>query len=193
MQPISILLPQDSRRDDAEDLIRRAFLVRYDARVSIFPELIAALLDPAGRPICAAALRFAKDGFFSEQYLSVPAEETLSRAYGCHVARQQIFEVTSLASVDHHRTADFIRGIVGYGQAIGQEWSFFTLTHRLWQMLVRMGFHSTFLANAERDRVANASDWGTYYMHSPAVFGVRNPAHAPQTPPRIGSTHAVSF
>lgn len=193
MQPISILLPQDPQRGQAERLISQVFWSRYNARITNYPETLAVMYSPEGAPVCAAGLRFSRDGFFSEQYLQRPIENILASAFGGQVVRHEVFEVTSLASLDHYQTVAFIRGIIRYGQAAGLEFSFFTLTGRLRQMLSRIGIRATYLADAEACRVVNAGDWGTYYNHSPAVFALRNPEHFPPAFVATGSTHAISL
>lgn len=193
MQPLTILLPRDPRRGAAERLIADVFHSRYGARISKFPEVIAARFSVAGQPVCAAGLRFAKDGFFSEQYLDARVEETLARLCGCDVLRDEVFEVTSLASHDHRGTAGFLRAVVRHGQATGHAWSFFTLTDRLYRMLLQIGILPTFIAPADRERIAEPCAWGTYYDHAPAVYAVRDPAHLTICVSSTGAAHAISI
>ncbi|MCM2293794.1 thermostable hemolysin [Allorhizobium sp. BGMRC 0089] len=193
MQPISILLPDDPSRVLAEDLVHKIFRERYNARLSRFPERLAVQFDVQGNPLCVAGLRFASDGFFSEYYLRGPVEETLSATFGFPISRADIFEVTSLTSLDHRLTPGFIRNIIRYGQMAGYEWSFFTLTHRLHTLLSRIGIHPTFLADALRDAVPNPADWGSYYDEAPAVFALANPDRFSPNVAPTGLAHAVSL
>jgi len=175
MDSISIFGRSDAGRPAAEHLIASVFRVRYGATVSEFPETLVARTDQQGQLVCAAGLRFASEGFFSERYLDEPVESAIGRLSGNATPRHRVFEVTSLASREVGHTAPFIFDIVHYGQSNGFDWSFFTLTGRLSQMLVRIGFAPHWLANADKRRVPNFKSWGTYYEQKPAVFALPNP------------------
>jgi hypothetical protein len=177
----SILTRQDFRRDAAEALITDLFNTRYGAQISIFPETLIAKFNSEGQPVCAAGLRFVNDDFFSEQYLNEPIEQVISSACGLEVKRDELFEVTSLASRDARHTIAFVRAVILYGQVYDYGWSFFTLTARMSLMLSHLGINLTYLARAERSRVPRSADWGTYYDHDPCVFAFRNPAHSMNT------------
>ena len=117
----------------------------------------------AGQLLCAAGLRFAADGFFSECYLDAPVDEVLSACGLLPVRREKIFEVTSLASRAPHMVGSFLRKIIACGEAAGFEWAFFTATAPLKALLERIGLPLMPLADADRSRVANPDAWGTYY------------------------------
>jgi hypothetical protein len=193
MQAIQILRPQDPQRAAAEELIARIFHDRYGATISTFPRLLIAGFGLDGQPLCAAGLRFAEDGFFSEQYLDCPVEEAISRSHGIAVERGRVFEVTSLASLVQTQTGSFIKAIIRHGQATGHDWSFFTLTHLFCRRLLQIGLLPTYLARAERHRISGAEAWGSYYDHAPAVFAVRNPSHLTTPAATKGTEHAISL
>lgn len=194
MHPIELLGRLAADRGDAEHLISSVFLANYGASLAGFPETIAAKAGPDGRFVCAAGLRFAGDGFFSECYLDGAVEEIIVAQSGQFVARERIFEVSSLASRDPGLTLRFIGDIVRYGQQNGFEWCFFTLTRRLARMLTRMGLAPLMLAPADRQRMAGFQRWGSYYDHEPAVFALANPgAVRPVILPRPEAGHALSL
>jgi hypothetical protein len=194
MLKTSILTREDVRRPAAEALIADMFETCYGARVSAFPETLIVKFDVDGlQPVCAAGLRFARDGFFSEQYLDQPIEQMLSLAYGHPVKRGELIEVTSLASRNVHHTISFIRAIILHGQLLGCGWAFFTLTPRLSRMLCHLDVNLVHLAKAESHRVARSADWGSYYSQGPSVFALRNPAHSITTHSMKESRHALSF
>ena len=90
--------------------------------------------------------------------------------------REQIFEVTSLASRAPHIVGSFLRKIVACGEAAGFEWAFFTATAPLKALLERIGLPLVPLAVADRARVAHPDDWGTYYELAPSVYAVHREA-----------------
>ncbi|WP_168843234.1 thermostable hemolysin [Rhizobium sp. P40RR-XXII] len=187
----SILTRQDERRPSAEALITDMFKMRYSAQVSVFPETLIATFNDDKQAICAAGLRFSRDGFFSEQYLNDPIELVLSSAFGLQVKRDELLEVTSLASRDVRQTIKFVRAIISYGQRSGYGWAFFTLTTRVARMLAPLGIDLVPLARAEPHRVARSADWGSYYSCAPYVFAFRNPAHSAISFPSKESIHAL--
>lgn len=194
MLKTSLLTREDIRRPAAEALIAGMFETCHGARVSEFPETLIVKFDVDSlQPVCAAGLRFARDGFFSEQYLDQPIEQMLSVAYGGSVKRDELIEVTSLASRNVHHTISFIRSIVLHGQLLGCGWAFFTLTTRLSRMLSHLGVNLVHLAKAESHRVARSTDWGSYYSQAPSVFAFQNPAHSITTHSMRESRYALSF
>ncbi|MFJ6328788.1 MULTISPECIES: thermostable hemolysin [unclassified Rhizobium] len=184
----------DVRRPSAEALIVDIFERCYGAHVSAFPEALIAKFDiDEQQPVCAAGLRFARDGFFSEQYLDQPIEQILSATCEFPVKRAELIEVTSLASCSARHTFGFIRAIILYGQLLGCSWAFFTLTNRLSRLLSHLGVDLIHVANAESQRVSRGADWGSYYSHGPRVFALRNPAYSMATHSIKERRHALSL
>ncbi|MFO1150415.1 MAG: thermostable hemolysin [Alsobacter sp.] len=167
-----IVEPADELRQSAETLIRKTYDFQYGARISGFPYHVLAGSDPSGAVVCAAGLRFAAGGFFSEAYLDQPIEDVLGEAAGRIVRRESVFEVTTLVSACPAASALFIRRIVAHGEAAGFAWSFFTLTERLRRMLPRLGLPVVPLAPAHPARISDAEDWGRYYACNPVVCAV---------------------
>jgi hypothetical protein len=167
-----LLTNDDPRRRSAEDFIKNIYAARYGARLETFPSRIIALLGDRDAILCAAGLRFFDDGFFSERYLDARIEDAVSAISASAVNRSAIFEVTTLASMAPLATAKFIAEIGAFGEKAGFEWSFFTLTRRLHLMVRRLGIAPTYLAEADRRRIADSERWGTYYACLPKVFAV---------------------
>ncbi|HZP08608.1 thermostable hemolysin [Methyloceanibacter sp.] len=167
------IIPRDDRlRPKAEELIRKVYAQHYGAYVTTFPDTLVAKITADNGIECAAGLRFAADGFFSEAYLDTPIDVLLSALRHQSVRREKIFEVTSLASSAPHLTGSFLRKIIACGEAAGFEWAFFTATESLKTLLERLGLPLLFLTDAERSRVANPDTWGSYYTLFPRVYAV---------------------
>jgi hypothetical protein len=169
---ILIVSPSHAVRPEVEACIRDVYEEAFGACGLSFPRRLVALLDDAGHPVCAAGLRTAKEGFFSEIYLDFPIEQVLQRQFGKPVARRRVFEVTTLASRTSETSPLFIRQLVLLGKIAGFDWSFFTATARLRKLLCQLGVPITGLNTAEPTRLPDADRWGTYYSHTPIVCAV---------------------
>jgi len=181
-------------RDQAEAFIRRMYAAEYGAEIKKFPSRIIASLDLFDQISCAAGIRSDDDGFFSESYLSIPVEETLSQIVSREVLRSQIFEVTTLASQAHRTTLRFIEAIGKFGEANGFDWSFFTLTRRLSLLVGRLGHQMIHLVDADYRRIPDHHLWGTYYASEPKVFAIQGPraaAHSRNPGERIMHARAL--
>ena len=180
------LTPRDDvLRPAAERLITELYARHYAARIAAFPDTLVTLVGTDGAVHCAAGLRFAAEGFFSEAYLDAPAEVVLSALRRTPVRRDNIFEVTSLASRAPHLVGDFVRKIIAGGEAAGFDWAFFTATAPLKTLLERLRLNLTPLADASNTRVPNPGMWGSYYAFAPRVYAVHRDSVtdclAPQT------------
>lgn len=172
MKSVQIVGRSDARRAEAEEFVRDIYALEYDARIAQFADQLICRSGPKGEILCVAGLRLAEDGFFSEQYLTEPIEVALGRATGRNVRRDEIFEVTSLASRSPREIAAFIDDIIAIGARCDLPWAFFTLTRRLSLLVQRRRLAPIYLADADPGRVANAASWGRYYEAEPKVYGV---------------------
>ncbi|HXP98354.1 MAG TPA: thermostable hemolysin, partial [Telmatospirillum sp.] len=122
--------PKHRLRPVVETCIRAAFRRDHGAQVGNLPRCLVADIDGA-RVTCAASLRFAEDGFFSERYLDEPIERLVTRHAGAPFDRTDVAEVGSLAAVQPGKVRDLVRGIIPFLQARDMHWAFFTATARL--------------------------------------------------------------
>jgi hypothetical protein len=75
----AIIIPRDDGlRPKAEQLITEVYAQHYGARITTFPDTLVARIAADNTIECAAGLRFAADGFFSEAYLDAPIDMLLS-------------------------------------------------------------------------------------------------------------------
>jgi hypothetical protein len=181
-----VVAPSHALRSRVEACIRIVYEQAFGVRSPLLADTLVALIDELDRPLCAAGLRTAADGFFSESYLDGPIEQVLTDRTGRPVPRHAIFEVSTLASRNTDMSPDFLRRIAVLGTRAGFLWSFFTATARLRKLLRRLGMPVIELAPAERSRVSESARWGTYYAHSPRVCAVGAPWPVDQ-PARQGS------
>ncbi|MDQ0505332.1 thermostable hemolysin [Xanthobacter agilis] len=193
MRTVHIAEPADADRADAEAFIQDIYGREYGARIAQFAPRILCRTGPEGDLRCVAGLRLPDDGFFSEGYLDEPVEAALTRAAGRRVRRDDVFEVTTLASRSPREIAAFVDDIIAFGADHGLSWCFFTLTRRLSLLIQRLHLAPIPLADADPARIADAAAWGRYYATEPKVFGVCGVTmRHPLAPVRTVSHAAVS-
>ena len=168
----TLLVPKGhALREPVQAFIARVYEENYAARIDVFAPTLIAMVDE-GQICCAASLRFAVDGFFSEAYLDTPIELSLLYTGEPPVRRDKIFEVGSLSSRAPKLAPRFIRQLIRAGERAGFDCAIFTATERLRRMLTRIGLPLLALAPADASRVAAAEMWGTYYATRPHVLAV---------------------
>ena len=65
-------------RPAAEQLIAEVYALHYAACITTFPATLIGMTSDRDTLLCAAGLRFAADGFFSECYLDAPVDACLA-------------------------------------------------------------------------------------------------------------------
>ena len=164
-----IVDPEHRLRPVVEATIRSAYQREHGADLTSFPHWLVANLDEAG-VVCAASVRFAEDGFFSERYLDLPIEQLVARTTGTHPDRSVLAEVGSLAAGRPGEIRDLVCGVIAFLRSRGTRWAFFTATARLRTFLRRAGMPLIDLAPADPSRIAAAETWGRYYLQDPRVM-----------------------
>ncbi len=170
----AIIIPRDDGlRPKAEQLITEVYAQHYGARITTFPDTLVARIAADNTIECAAGLRFAADGFFSEAYLDAPIDMLLSAIRYHPVRREKIFEVTSLASRAPHLVGSFLRKIIACGEAAGFEWAFFTATLPLKACSSGWTCLSCRWPTPSARGWPTQTAWGSYYALAPRVYAVR--------------------
>lgn len=169
----------DPLRVAVEAYIRRVFARQHSATLRELPDRLVATFGPDLMPLCAAGLRTADDGFFSEYYLRASVESVLRRVCGVPVDRREIIEVTSLASDRPGHAFGLLDYITQLGRKEGRSWGVFTATDKLRRCLGRTGLVITTLAVAEAEAVPNREDWGRYYDARPVVCAMHDRGEQP--------------
>ena len=162
---------RDRRRPAVESLIRQLYWTRYRA-VPSFASIIVAELDQTGAVECAAGIRFGDEPFFSECYLDCPIEELLRARLGQAVWRDQMVEVCHLASNKPGRSLSFVKKIIDLLRSMDSEWAIFTAIKPLRNLLQRNQLAMLELAVAEKRRVTDPDNWGSYFEHDPRIMAV---------------------
>jgi len=164
-----VIDPKHPLRPVVEATIRSAYRREHGAELTSFPRWLVANTDEAG-VICAASVRFAEDGFFSERYLDLPIEQLVARTTGTHPDRSVLAEVGSLAAGRPGEVRELVCGLIAFLRNRGTRWAFFTATARLRTFLRRAGMPLIELAAADPTRIDAAESWGRYYQQDPRVM-----------------------
>lgn len=159
----------DPQRSQAERHIAEVYRRCYGAEVTQFAPLLAAAFGADGKVLCAAGIRTAQDGFFSDCYLESGFPVALAEATGLDIGAGQIMEVTSLASISPFPVLPLLDRMIGWGRARGIVCGVFTATHPLRRLLTRAGLGCSALCAATADKVAVPDAWGRYYEADPWV------------------------
>lgn len=156
-------------RTVVETCIREAFRRDYEARLNTLPRCLVADTD-GDRVTCAASLRFARDGFFSERYLDQPIEYSIARHEGLAPDRSSVVEIGSLAANRPGKVGSLICDITAFLRRREMRWAFFTATAQLRLFLRRTGISMVELGAADPSRIENPEIWGQYYRQFPKVM-----------------------
>ncbi|EEX08511.1 conserved hypothetical protein [Ruegeria lacuscaerulensis ITI-1157] len=95
---IEFLEAGDPGRAAVEHHIRQVYDQTFGAEVREFAPLLVSARRQGGEILCAAGIRTAQDGFFSEAYLDFDFGAALLLKTGVEVPRESIMEVVSLAA-----------------------------------------------------------------------------------------------
>lgn len=179
MVKIEFLKTGDPGRAEAEDHVRRVYEQAYQADIRSFAPLLVAARRTDGDILCAAGVRTAQDGFFSETYLDVDFGAALLAATGMEVPRGAIMEVVSLASTSPFPVLPMLDAMIRRGRACGMTCGVFTATAALRQLLRRARLDFVALAPADPARIAHPERWGRYYEADPWVCAFSEAVSAP--------------
>lgn len=164
---------QHRAREEVQRFICQRFRRQYGARVTHFmPQLMAERND---RLQWQAAVGYAPaetHELFLEQYLDVPVEVALARAFDVEVARDEVVEVGNLAADSPGAARRVIHQVTRHLHHAGFRWVVFTATRELANSFHRLRLIPTELAIADPARLPDGGTrWGSYYAHDPRVMG----------------------
>ena len=166
---IEFLSGDCAERLATQDHIKTVYWNAYGAKVCEFAPLLVVAKRQDGEILCAAGIRTARDGFFSDAYLTSDFSTSLKRAAHIDVTADKIMEVVSLASTTPFPVLPMLDKMISWGRDNGMTCGVFTATTPLRRLLRRTGLGFVELASARASMVANPSDWGSYYDTDPRV------------------------
>ena len=168
-------------RPEVEAFIAQVYAERYGARLTAFLPRLLAFRDGDGALQAAVGLRRGQEGrLFVEQYLDLPAEDSLRARLGCTVRRSELVEVGSFASRSPGDAREVIVLITDLLHRAGVRWVLFAATRQLRNAFDRLRLSTVVLTDARSDRlVDDTAQWGSYYDAQPQLlFGDIAAGHA---------------
>ena len=166
---IEFLTGECPGRVAAQEHIKRVYRDAYGAEVNAFAPLLVVAKRLDGKILCAAGIRTAQDGFFSDIYLGSGFSPALQSAANLDVPTDNIMEVVSLASTTPFPVLPMLDRMIAWGRENGMTCGVFTATAPLRRLLRRTGLGFVELAPAKISMVPNPQDWGHYYDTDPRV------------------------
>ena len=119
--------------------------------------------------LCAAGIRTAKYGFFSDVYLASGFSTALQHATHIDVPAHEIMEVVSLASTTPFPVLPMLDKMIEWGRENEMTCWVFTATAPLRRLLKRTSLNYVELASADISQVSNPKTLGSYYDTDPKV------------------------
>jgi hypothetical protein len=154
---------------EAQDHIKGVYHHVYGAKIAEFAPLLVVAKRDDGAILCAAGIRTAKDGFFSETYLKSDFSSTLQQVADIDVPSSEIMEVVSLASTTPFPVLPMLDKMIEWGRDNAMTCGVFTATKPLRRLLKRTSLSYVELASADISQVPNPNAWGSYYDTDPKV------------------------
>ena len=168
-------------RKQAQDHIRDVYKKTYGADVTEFAPLLVVARRVDGKILCAAGIKTAHDGFFSDAYLTSDVSTAIYQASGIEVPVSEIMEVVSLASMTPFPVLPLLDEMIEWGRKNGMTCGVFTATRRLRRLLKRTALSYMELASADVSKVTNQKSWGSYYETDPKVCAFSEVWFQPET------------
>jgi hypothetical protein len=123
----------------------------------------------SGKIVCAAGIRTAADGFFSNIYTKNDLSNAVLTVSGTDIPNAQIMEVVSLASITPFPVLPLLDAIIAWGNDRDMACGVFTATNRLRHLLNHTNMPYYTLCSASNSSVNDPASWGNYYDTDPWV------------------------
>ena len=162
----------DPERDRVEAFVAGKFSESFNAHIHEFMPLLLSMRCLTRFSGVIGMRKAADTPLFLERYLDSGIAETLSRAVGETVRREDIMEIGNLVAGRKGPSQFVFLVAMSALHEAGYRWITFTATQSLANNLRKLGFPMTLLADASAARLsaAEAAQWGSYYQTRPQVF-----------------------
>lgn len=166
---IEFLEQSHPAQQEAREHIQSVYSACYGARIERFAPRLVTARNQQGDIVCAAGVRTAQDGFFSDSYIDGGFANALHFPDGAPVPLSQVMEVVSVASTTPFPVLGVLDFLLGWGRENGMRCGVFTVTSKLRRLIDRTGIDYTAICRADPARIENAESWGSYYKQDPWV------------------------
>lgn len=158
-------------RQSVEQYVASRYLQAFDAHITEFMPTFLGVYSEQNELLSVCGYRIAsQEPLFLEQYLTLPAEQTMSRQFSQTIGRATLIEFGQLASFSKGISPWHFLLMANHLIEQGFEWCIFTATDPLYAMMVHLGLKPSVLGNADQLSITNTqTTWGTYYHTQPRV------------------------
>jgi len=169
---ISITGHECAERREVEAFIEQVYAKTYGALIGKHYPTLVSVRDSDGRILAALGFRMASgNALFLEQYMDMPVEEGIRRAFGCAVERHHIAEVGNLASAGHGAAVFLFVALMAYLECRGFSHIALTGTKILRGYFQKLGLDPRDMGNADPKRLPDhGKSWGSYYDTEPRLI-----------------------
>lgn len=168
----SLSLIDDKSRDkfDVEDFISRRFNDAFGAEIQHFlPYFLISQMDG----LIDSAIGFQpvqQQSLFLEQYLSHPVEQSL-QLQGIITKRAEMVEIGNLAASFNSGSPLLFILLAAVLHQADYQWVVFTATRQVRHLIGKLQLSTITLGTADPQRLVDKNQqWGSYYLHQPAVL-----------------------
>lgn len=175
------LNPASPRYGAVQAHIQKVYHDVYGATIQSYAPVLVAASNRQGDILCAAGIRTAAHGFFSDTYLENDLNAAILARTGQDFAPSEIMEVVSLASATPFPVLAMLDDVISWGRAQDMRCGIFTATAKLRRLLERAKLPYAALCPANPARVDDPDNWGSYYDTDPWVCAFSEAFCAPVT------------
>jgi hypothetical protein len=162
----AVVEPGHPLRKRAEIFITSIYTNEYSAIITDFPERIGISFDGGGKILSACSIRVGQNELFSSHYLNTSQLKKIKK--------YRLIEITTLASTSRLGLWVLLAGATNLGRNLSCNAMIFTATKKLRTILNRACLGIEKIAKADRSKISNANQWGTYYESDPWVCLVKD-------------------
>ena len=183
LRPVEIRVVTQGHVDrrSIEAFIEEVYRRRHGASITTHYPTLLSLHDAGGDVLGAVGLRSAaRDRLFLEQYLQGPVEDAIAETAGRSIARAEIAEVGSLASLGNGASVFLVIAAATFLDSRRFSYAVVTANSAMRRIIRTFGFAHTVLGAARGEELADGGqDWGSYYACGPQMLaGPVAPARA---------------
>lgn len=149
-----------------EEFIRQKYLGIFYAKITKFPSILLALTD-GGQIKASCGIRTSLDGFFSQVYCDQPLQQIIESKEFQRNAK--VYEIVNLVSSGPIASIRLVKELNKFFLDRSGDFVLFSASQNLRTFLTLMGLDMISIQKAEKHRIPNPEQWGSYYETNPVV------------------------
>ena len=153
-------------RADVEHYIKNQYQIIFGATIKTFPSILIALVENHNIK-AACGMRTDLDGYFSQIYCEDKLLDTIQFNVGENYLK--VFEIVNLVSSGPIASMRLVKEINKFFVDRNVTHTVFSASEGLRTFLSLMGLDIVRLQKANKNKIPNPKDWGSYYETNPEV------------------------